>query len=323
LSADLGSGPLAGYALAGAALVLFAASILLTRLATARVALSTGFVVSLAVNVLVAALLFAVELAVRRGPIAFDAGGVLAFALAGVLTTYLGRWFFYGCVERLGPAKASTFHISSPLVTAVLGATFLGERLPAAAIAAMVATSIGLYLVATSRRSVPPSVVAADGIGVAAPAGLSSRVDAWLRSGVALGVGASASYAVGNLLRGLGIARWDEAIAGALLGALAALALQLAVQRGRGRTFAALRTADRRGVALYATIGCTTIVAQVLTIAAMAHAPVAIVALITLCTPLLVFPASFLLLGNEEGITARAVLGAALALAGIAAIVLR
>ena len=109
----LPAGPSWGYALAGVGLLLFAASILLTRLATARVPLSTGFVVSLAVNVLVAALVFGVELALRQRPLALDGGGIVSFLVAGVLTTYLGRWFFYGCVARLGPAKASTFHVSS------------------------------------------------------------------------------------------------------------------------------------------------------------------------------------------------------------------
>jgi len=152
---------------------------------------------------------------------------------------------------------------------------------------------------------------------------MTARMGAWFRSGVALGVGSALAYGLGNVLRGVGIVRWDEAAAGALLGAIAGLALQLVVSAGIGATLAALRRADRRGVALYAVIGCTTIVAQVFTIAAMAHAPVALVALITLCTPLVVFPASYLLLGNEEGITGRAVFGALLALAGIAAIVLR
>lgn len=105
--------------------------------------------------------------------------------------------------------------------------------------------------------------------------------------------------------------------------ALAGFALQLAFAAWSGGALEALRRADRRGLAYYAGTGATTIIAQSLTIAAMAYAPVAIVALITLCTPLLVFPASYLILRNEEGITGRTLAGAALALAGIVAIVLR
>jgi drug/metabolite transporter (DMT)-like permease len=70
-------------------------------------------------------------------------------------------------------------------------------------------------------------------------------------------------------------------------------------------------------------IGVTTIVAQMLTIAAMAYTPVALVALITLSTPLVIFPYSMLVLRSEERIGARMIVGAALALGGMAVIVLR
>ena len=65
-----------------------------------------------------------------------------------------------------------------------------------------------------------------------------------------------------------------------------------------------------------------TIGGQLLTVAAMAFTPVAVVSLITLCTPLVVFPVSYFLLGNEEGIGWRTVAGGLLTLGGIAAVVL-
>ena len=59
------------------------------------------------------------------------------------------------------------------------------------------------------------------------------------------------------------------------------------------------------------------------TIAAMRYIPVAIAALVTLCSPLLVFPLSYWLLDNSDKVTGKTVLGCALALAGIVMIVLR
>jgi drug/metabolite transporter (DMT)-like permease len=55
----------------------------------------------------------------------------------------------------------------------------------------------------------------------------------------------------------------------------------------------------------------------------MAYTPVALVALITLSTPLVIFPYSMLVLRSEERIGARMIVGAALALGGMAVIVLR
>ena len=73
---------------------------------------------------------------------------------------------------------------------------------------------------------------------------------------------------------------------------------------------------------MYAISGVLTISAQMVVISAMKYAPVSVVALITLCTPLLVFPASYLLFKNDEGINSRTLVGAVLALAGIAMIIL-
>ena len=296
-----------GYALAGAALLLFSVSVMLTRAATQRVELSTGVLVALLVNVLVGGVLFAADLLFRANAFAPEPRPLLLFFAAGVFTSFLGRWFFYSTVVRLGPARASTYHVSSPLFTAVLGWMFAGEVLSPAAVAAMVATTFGLWLVGTARRR-----------GASAERG--ERV---ARSGVALGLGSALGYAIGNVLRGVAIDRWHEPLAGALAGAVAGFALQLAFATWSGGALEALRRADRRGLAYYAGTGATTILAQSLTIAAMAYAPVAIVALITLCTPLLLFPASYLILRNEEGITGRTIAGAALAFAGIVAIVLR
>ena len=286
--------------------MLFSASILLARLAAFRVPLATGFVVTLAVNTLFGALLLAAELA-RRGALApADPAGVGAFVLAGLCSTFLARWLFYACVEAYGPARASLFQLTSPLVTALLGFAFLGERLSWVVVAAMITVTIGLAIVATSPRDLVAPVKAARRYAAAG-----------------LGAGASAGYAVGNVLRGYGIARWDEAIAGTLIGAVAALALQLALTAMSRDGLRPLLRADRRGVALYAAIGVTTVSAQVLTIAAMALAPVALVALITLSTPLVILPFSLTVLRRDERIGLRMLAGTLLAVGGIAVIVLR
>ena len=74
---------------------------------------------------------------------------------------------------------------------------------------------------------------------------------------------------------------------------------------------------------LFAISGVLTISAQMCVIAAMRHAPVAVVALITLCTPLLVFPLSYFVLKNQERIGVTTLAGGALALASIALLILQ
>ena len=279
---------------------------IVARYAARRVPLAAGFVVTLAFNVIVGSALLGVELVRRGGIPPPSSAAVASFVGAGLLTTFLARWFFYACVARFGPARASLVHISSPLVTALLGFAFLGERLAPVVVAAMIVVTAGLAAVGVKPGD------------LAKPVAGGARI-----TGFGLAAGASVGYAVGNLMRGHAIGLWDEAIAGTLLGAAAAFGLQLVVTAMSKDGFGPILRADRRGLALYAAMGATTIVAQAFTIAAMAHAPVSIVALITLSTPLVVFPFSLLVLRNEERIGGLTIAGALLALGGIAVIVLR
>jgi drug/metabolite transporter (DMT)-like permease len=280
-----------------------------------------GFVISVTVNLLFAALVFAVELALRREAFRWDVAGVLLFMLAGACSTYLGRWFFFEAIARLGPAKASLFHVSSPAFTVIIAWLFLGEALPLSTVLAIVATIVGLFLVTT-----PPGVLRARPVPLKAGAPIATvgmRWKAWLASGFAVGIGATLAYSVGNVLRGASVRQWNEPVAGAMLGAVAAIALHLVIGSGHRTFVRELVAADRTGVRLYALGGVLTISAQMCMIASMRHIPVAVATVITLCTPLVVLPASYWLMKNQERLGAATLIGAAITMGGVAAIVLR
>ncbi len=310
-----------GELLALAAMLMFAANILVTKAASSRLNVGAGFVISVTVNLLFAALVFAVELALRRETLRWDGTGIALFMLAGACSTYLGRWFFFEAIARLGSAKASLFHVSSPAFTVIVAWLFLGEALPLSTLLAIVATIVGLFLVST-----PPGVLRASSVRARASASRadrSARWKAWLASGFAVGFGATFAYAVGNVLRGASVRQWDEPVAGALLGAIAALALHLVIGSQHRRLVRELIAADHTGLRLYALGGVLTISAQMCMIASMRHIPVAVAAVITLCTPLVVIPASYWLTKNQERISAATLFGALMTMAGVAAIVMR
>jgi drug/metabolite transporter (DMT)-like permease len=314
------SDTLKGEALALAALLLFSCNIILTKVASGRLALNAGFVVAVIMNIVFSALLFAIELALRSRALQWDWFGMLLYALAGAFSTYLGRWFFFESIARLGPAKASIFQVSSPLFTVIVAWVVLAETLTTAAVGAIALAVIGLLLVSASPRDLMRALARRS---TPASATMHSDWRALLRSGLMLGLASSAAYAVGNVLRGAGSRRWDEPVLGALIGAIAAILLQLALTRDNARNWRTLREADRVGILLFAISGSMTITAQMCVISAMGYLPVAVVALITLCTPILVLPMSYFVLGNQEGITARTLFGGALVLGGIAFLVLR
>ena len=320
---------LTGELLALAALAMFSANVILTKVASGRLNVSAGFLISIAVNAVFAALLLCVQLALRPDALHWDWPGFALFVAAGALSTYVGRWFMFESIVRLGPARASLFQVSSPLFAALIAWVFLGERLGLPALAAMALTLGGLVVVGLKPSAVARSAwpveppVEVVGVRDAVASRTAGALHLLLRSGFLLGAGSAAAYGAGYVLRGAAIRQWDEAVLGALVGALAAIALQALFGKKVLQTARDLRHADRGAVACYAVGGVLTISAQICVIGAMAHIPVALVALITLCTPLLVFPISYFVLKNAEGIGLRTLGGGALALLGIALILVR
>ncbi len=306
---------------------MFSSNIILTKVASARMSVNLGFLVSVTVNVLFASLLVAAQLALRQAPLRLDISALLLFFIAGFFSTYLGRWFLYDSVVKIGPSRASTFQTSNPAFTALIAWFFLGERLAPMDTVAMVAILVGLYL--TSRR--PPErgfeatvePLAQDTIQDQ-PQGLVKprRPSALLDPGVLLAIGGAMAYAVSNILRGLAIEDWNEPLVGALAGALAGLVSYVALGSGVRIFLRSVGGLDRKGLYLYALSGVLTICAQACMIAAMRYLPVTIATVITLSTPILVIPAGYFLLKNRERITLWTVLGSAAVLMGVGTILL-
>jgi drug/metabolite transporter (DMT)-like permease len=309
-----------GELLAAAALVLYSINIMLTKVASARVDIGLGFLLSVGVNVVFSALLLCLQLSVRSAPFVWNWHGFYAFLIAGVFSTYLGRWFFFESVVRFGPARASIFQISAPLFTVIIAWAFLGEQLKAAALGGVLLTVFGLLVVvyvpgALSVASVPKQ-------GGAAVVGLHSPLQWIFSSSLILGIFAAMSYGMGNVLRGLAVRNWDEPIAGGLLGALSGAVLHLLLGSGSTRLWSNLKAADQKGMLLFMLTGVINISAQILSIFSLRHVAVSIMTLIVCCVPVLVIPMSYVFLKNQEGITFQTVVGATLTLAGIAIILI-
>ena len=308
-----------GFLLSVGALLLFTVAILVTKVASSRIQLGLGFLIATVVNVAFAGLALLVQLAFRGDAVAWNPAAFWLFVAAGAFSTYLGRWFFYESVVRFGPAKASIFQVSSPLFTALIAWSLLSERLTARVLLGMLFTIAGLMMVAYQPGFLSRSRIGASDI----PAAGTTMHSRLLGSVFLLGLGSSLAYSIGNVLRGSAVRAWPEPLLGAWLGAVSGLVLHLVFTSGRAGLVARLQGADRKGVWLYVLIGVSTISAQVCVIASMQFIPLSVATLVTLCTPILVFPLSHWLLKSGEQFTPLMLAGSALALSGIFIIVTR
>lgn len=308
-----------GFLMSVAALLLFTVAIVVTKVASSRIPLGLGFLIATVVNVVFAGLALVVQLAFSGDPLIWNPQAFWLFVAAGAFSTYLGRWFFYESVVRFGPAKASIFQVSSPLFTALIAWLLLRESLSALVLLGMLLTIAGLMMVAYKPGFFSRDRVVANSAAVASTT-LHNRL---LESLFLLGLGSSLAYSIGNVLRGSAVRSWPEPLLGAWLGAVSGLLLHLVFTSGRAGLFGRLQEADRKGVWLYVLIGVSTISAQVAVIASMQHIPLSVATLVTLCTPILVFPISHWLLKSGEQFTPLMLSGSALAMLGIFIIVTR
>jgi hypothetical protein len=217
-----------GELLAVTALLLFSANVVLVGAATRRVPQDLGFLLGLVGNVVVAGLVAAGQLALggRLPPPEWDA--VALFAVGGVLTAFVGRWFFFRSVTTLGPTRASTVQVSNPVFAALAAWTLLGEALPPGAVLFAGTVLAGLYL--TSRQT------------GAAGAGTDTGPVPLGEVGLAL-LGAVA-YGLGNVARGASVRDWPVPVVGGLVEAAAALAVYATLNTDLRTIGAAVRGAD-------------------------------------------------------------------------------
>ncbi|MES2978460.1 MAG: DMT family transporter [Pseudomonadota bacterium] len=340
------SAALTGYLFAGMALLLFTCSMLMTKTASRHIDLGLGFLISTFVNVVFAALALGVQVIVTGQGIEWNSRSFWLFAGSGVFSTYLGRFLLYEAVVRFGAAKASVFQVSSPLFTALVAWVALGEELALIVFFGMFLSVLGLILVSAKPRAQTDSAgsgalpeaptleaaaaqeVALEKIPAAVPAvqlhvANKSVLSGLLHNVLFMGVASSFAYSIGNVFRGAAIRTWNEPILGALIGAAFGLLLHLLFTPGKAQLPSRFRQAKPKGAWLYALIGVWMIGGQMCTIAAMRFIPVSVAALVTLCTPLLIFPLSHLLFRNQEKITRLTLLGCTLTLTGVYIIVTR
>ena len=293
-----------GVTFALAAMVFFAANILITRYALARLSVDAGFFIVLATNILFPAIVFLFEFTVRAAPWAWDWKGAGLFALGGVIGTFLGRRLLFDAVRLLGPSRASVFHSTAPAF-ALLGAWLLAdERLGIYEIGLMALVWLGLWF--TQPR-----------------AGGSQLSPENLRKGMLAGLLTVAGFGIGNVLRGLAMRGWDEAVLGTVVSSVAAMACQIAATRDWGRIASQLRGADRTALWLYAGCGVTTSLGAIFVALAMQRMEIALAVLVVHTTPLVIFPVSVFLLKNREELAPRTLVGALLVMTGIALLAFR
>jgi drug/metabolite transporter (DMT)-like permease len=94
----------------------------------------------------------------RHGFTGMNPRSLLWFAVAGILTIFIGRVFLYASIQRLGAVPASAVKRLNPVFSVLLGVLLLGESVDAAMLGGMLL--IGASFVVLIRHSLKTAAVA-------------------------------------------------------------------------------------------------------------------------------------------------------------------
>ncbi|HZH83874.1 MAG TPA: DMT family transporter, partial [Phototrophicaceae bacterium] len=225
---------------------------------------------------------------------------VLIFAGTGIVGAYIGRTLFVKSVDQIGASRAQSLNNSSPLITVLLAAAALGERLSLAVVIGVMFIISGVFFVTQSD-------------GAAAETARPRRIT----TAAAL---ATLCYGIVPVLKKLGTDHGGPPVLGALVMHATGLVLLMTL----GNLLKIERKWQRipmNSFACFVAAGFLYAIGSIFTLKALVHAPASVVAPIWSAQPIVSFFLAKATLKGIEEVTFRD--GAAAALVVLGVLVLR
>jgi drug/metabolite transporter (DMT)-like permease len=225
------------------------------------------------------------------------------FAAGGLVGTLVGRNLVYHSLQRISASLSTTVRLANGAFALLIAFALLRELPRPTQLLGMAVVTVGLWI------SLRPG---------AAPSGHNgTRPDP---AGVLMALGGSAAFALGDTARRAALHLTPAPVLGATIGATVAMLAHLVWsvfhRAARWPSAAVLRRPDVMGSAALNTL------AILLLYVGLRHTPVAIVSVLYNLQVLVVLIVGPLLLHEQERLTVHLVVGALLALAGTALILL-
>jgi drug/metabolite transporter (DMT)-like permease len=214
------------------------------------------------------------------GPIQPIAAILLVLSLIAGLA--IGDSLYFAAIPRIGVARAMPISMAYPVLTAALAVTFLEESVGPISVIGMLATLVGVYLVASPASEQSAGAESAGSVY-------------WI--GVAMAVAAAIGWSVATVALGPALEHVDIWTASAVREPLAAAGLWLVA----GRLSGAPKRSQlgRAAVLAIAGTGALTLIATALFLWGVSSAGAARTAVLTATSPIFAVPLSILFLGER------------------------
>ncbi len=305
---------LVGSVLALASAVAYSAMYFLVRAGVRKGDLDGGAFVTTLVNAVLLSTGVAI-LALTGHTIPWNVHGVVWLTIAGLLGTFSGRVLMLAGLRRIGPVRTASIVNSTPILTITISVLVLGEVLSGRVVIAAFLVLMGLSLLAVDAFETPdPTLVGAG--RRPGPAGSTPLEAPRARSTTpaVVGLGLSAlsalSFGTARVARRVGLSAIPDPLAGAMVGACAALVSNLVLQAGQGRlsTVVVASLRDVRPTLWLAGVAST--IGLLSFFLALQFSPLSHVAVIASSETVITMMMSWLLFRRREALSGRILIAA-------------
>lgn len=288
-----------GLGLAVVAACCLAGQALTIRLATRRGRPTDVLLVVIGVNV---AVLVPLSVVAVPEPVV-TRRAVVAFVLAGIAGTLLGRLLFYAGIKRIGASRAEPIKASMPLHATILAVLFLGEAVTRGQFVGVLLVVAGIAFVSWEGRDATPTL------------------EGTARMGASLPLAAAFFFALEPIFATIGLREGTDALVGLTIKTLAAFVVVVGYLAWRD---AIPRASDvpAREFGWYVLAGLMSTGFLLAYYAGLAVSRVGIVVPIMQTSPLIVILASAVFLKGVERVTPRLVVGALIVVGGAVVVTL-
>ena len=221
---------------------------------------------------------------------------IIIFAGTGVVGAYLGRTLFVRTVDQIGASRAQSLNNSAPLITVLLAALLLGERLTFSVMVGVAFIISGVLFVAQSATNAGGTTTG--------------------RKLTPTAVLATLCYGVVPVLKKFGTDNGGPPVLGALVMHATGLVLLLTLGSLLKIELKWEKTATR-SVACFVTAGVLYAIGSILTLKALVLAPASVVAPIWSAQPIVSFILAKATLKGIEEVTLKDGVAAALVVVGV------
>jgi drug/metabolite transporter (DMT)-like permease len=224
------------------------------------------------------------------------APAVLIFCLTGVVGAYLGRTLFVRSVDEIGASRAQSLNNSSPLITVLLAALMLGERLT-------IQVAFGVLLIICAVGFVTTADTKTDGAEKTRTLTLTSVL-------------ATVCYGIVPVLKKFGIEHNGPPVMGALVMHATGLVLLLTVGSLLKIEFKPERIATN-SLICFVSAGFLYAIGSIMTLKALTYAPASVAAPIWSAQPIVSFFLAKATLKGIEDVTFKDGIAAVLVVLGV------